>query len=517
MSRGRGTLVSVVLDTLADPQWASRLVRGRGAKPSHVARHLGARLIRANWGQGPGVAPRERDLLDGDREAHARTVWAGVAAQASRGLDDHLAMVDNAAGLLAAQGHLRQRSQFSEPGLVLVGAHLVAHPGRPIDRTSLAQQLAGKVKARPTAAATGAPYAADEFYEAFSDHFLSSWERDGERSLRDYAPSEILLGSDERPPLVIGRTARSWFDGTDRSVYHRYRLSFRASAAGPGGTHRLDRDEAALAEIKRACQGYGLSRPEHRTALVSLAVAQLDPDQPRVAAARIEQAWRSAPAPLATLPPGTSDRELTLAASAKLRLWHDSPSAWAVRQAHADVAVILDELHWALVRGMWMGLLRREQRNDATTDRPTLNRLMKTVMDRKLPEAVRAWPTIAAHQPWSVRRHEATVELVTGLGAQARDLVGVDPVARAAARTAYELHARTVHGAGWPEVVLTAAEIGCLRGQAPSRRPADGPPAGPRRCPVARPPRRGCSRGRSRYTWATAPPDLPARQLPLAA
>lgn len=450
VSTGGPTLISLVSEQLGRPEWRPRLVRGAGAKPSHVARHLGARLIRARW-PATEQAPREGQCLGWQQLSDAQAIWIELADDVSWGLAEHLAIVELAMQLLIDQGVECPRRLFSEPGLIAIGRHLVQRPGRPVDREELAARLARTMTDRAAAGRTGAVLDADRFFAAYHEVFLRLWERDGVAALRDYPPSRIGLGTDRCPPTV-SRLERSWMDGTDRSVHARYRAYFHQSHT-PVGAARLHPDAAAATELDRAAQGYGLGMAAHRTVLTSLAAAQLDPSTSRTEAGRRERQWRISGDPLPALPAGQVDTDLVLAASAKLRLWHETTPAWWLRQTHGDLT---HRLNWALVRALWMDLLRQEHRSPIPIDRPTLNAAIRTALDNKIPEAVRSWAGIGQRPTRSERRLNASLEIVNGLGELARGLLGADP---SAGQATYRQRAREAHGARWADRALSVEEL----------------------------------------------------------
>jgi hypothetical protein len=150
--------------------------------------------------------------------------------------------------------------------------------------------------------------------------------------LREWLPSSIGLGSDERPPLVPLTRMRNWQLGTDRSAYARYRLYFIATAQSrlrsppeharpPADPHR-----SAHAEIVRTCSGFGLQQPAHRMASRSVASAAADTAAvPLHDATRIWKEWQAESHPIVAL-------------TAKMRLWLEcANTAHVLVQRHGPV------------------------------------------------------------------------------------------------------------------------------------------------------------------------------------
>ncbi len=485
-SSGGPTLVSITSELLRGSEWTWRLSRGKGAKPSHVARHLGARLISAHWGTGPGPAPSPRSRVTGEQEEHARAVLEVLVPLISSGLDDHLAIVELALTLLAEAGLSVTATHFSEPGLIAIGNHLVEHPGVPIDRRAHAEALVTLIQRR------GGGLPADEFYRTQFDRYRALWETTGTVSVRQSPPSKIALGSDERPPLVALGVRRSWMSGTDRAVYDRYKLCFddrrrpsrirdhgrrpaqvlasQADDATLPGDSWLPPDPVAIAEreVVRTCRGYGLTERAHRRILVTLSQVQLDSSASASQALGQLKLSKSMPpaAPEDVEDEAeddaevTADAELGRAVSAKLRLWANTSHAWSLRETHGNLDGFHEHLNWVLVRATWMGLLRREQMGEPVAALATVLTLLGPTLDHKFPEAVRRWSGIAARDAWSDRRHNQACELMATLTAHAPGLVRPRGEAAAdAAFAAYEKAAENRHGVAWREVVLTVDEL----------------------------------------------------------
>ena len=456
---GRPTLVELCRAAVVGPAWDHRIRRGGGAKASHVALHLGARLVQANWPAHAGTPPRPREPLTTAQADAARATLDRVVPLISEALDAHQRIVVATLEILDDKGAPTTAAVLSEFCSVRVGQHYATSIGQPLDEADVARKLAERHLDRPE------PMAAEEFFQRHHTAYLRLWNQDGKEAIRTHPPSRIGLGHDERPPMIGVPGERSWQLGTDRSVYDRYRLHFSDAAKlrtrRPGREGRAVEDPEHLAqlEIWRACQGYGLARPAHRVILESLARATLDESTPLAQARAIWQRWCATPRRIAEGGPGTRDDDLTAAISAKVRVWAADQIAWSLRKSYGELSSMDDHVVRAIVQKVWMGLSAVEREEVGVVDSTLINGWVSTALDRGVAQVLHERAR-AIDTPPSARRCHRTCELLTERPDLARVLVNPesDDLARQGACTAYEAAAGERWGTAWREQALTGTE-----------------------------------------------------------
>lgn len=264
---------SAVRVLLADPDFDQYFHYGSGVQRSDIAR-LAYQLLGARRRARSDRPRRPTETLPtAERER--------VAAWLDEARADLLLIADTTAAVVGAI-----RAMTPPPAVTLedvsgracsaATAHVREHGG-PVRRPEveiLAARIVDTVTSRPPRPT------AEEFAGAWGPTYDALWDRTGAINLRAFPPSSLLLGADERPPLVPASGVRESDDlGTDRSVYGRLRgyrpvapgarIPFRSRAARCLHSTTLkqpDRDVAAE-EVPRACEPYGLNRPGHRVAL----------------------------------------------------------------------------------------------------------------------------------------------------------------------------------------------------------------------------------------------------------
>lgn len=102
-----------------------------------------------------------------------------------------------------------------------------------------------------------------EQFGQFQDLYDESWADQGEAHLEAHPYSRVLLGADERPPLLRTQRENTW-EALSRSIYSRFRIAARdVSVPGEG-------DDIARAEVLRACGRLGLIEDSALVLLYSL-------------------------------------------------------------------------------------------------------------------------------------------------------------------------------------------------------------------------------------------------------
>ncbi|MFV0457836.1 MAG: hypothetical protein ACK5MT_03560 [Actinomycetales bacterium] len=133
-----------------------------------------------------------------------------------------------------------------------------------------------------------------EFDDQYAQEYDQQWQSYGAINLATFPPSRLLVGSDQRPPLLPKRGTRETdAHGTDRSVYGRYTsyrpvpdhdpVPFRSKAARcvQPVTRRSKSRNIGLEEVQRACMPYGLNEDFHRRVLRGIHDGmQFDANQP---------------------------------------------------------------------------------------------------------------------------------------------------------------------------------------------------------------------------------------------
>lgn len=99
-----------------------------------------------------------------------------------------------------------------------------------------------------------------EEFRRFEEMYEQLWDSEGAAHLVEHPYSRVMLGDDERPPLIRTRRENTW-DALGRSVYSRFHMAAQDLSV-PGVA-----DDIAQAEVIRACSRLGLS---HESALVLL-------------------------------------------------------------------------------------------------------------------------------------------------------------------------------------------------------------------------------------------------------
>lgn len=211
---------------------------------------------------------------------------------------------------------------------------------------------------------------ASEFAVSAAARQARVWLQRGARTLVDHPPSRLLLGHDERPPLVGDGSSPRWLQGTDRSVYSRYRNYFdprAASRVGPRHQHRCAWDTPVRSRgqelehaVDTSCEPYGLEHPQHVRILEVLVMAATGgPATPRPRVEFVD--WDSSCTAVSTADVEPHDW-LSLRVAAHCDAFWRGPDGSALRREWGwDLSQHLDEIQTLLTRRAWQDLVRRER------------------------------------------------------------------------------------------------------------------------------------------------------------
>lgn len=449
MTRPTTTLVDEVRSLLGETSWAWELRRGGGAKPTHVARHIVLPALRARWTS--GRAPRARDVLSPQDIAEVRAQFAAAEPIWRMAVEAQLRIVSAVSTRLADRGTAVTPAELSERTATLVGRHLGTNSDAALDETAIVAALVAERTARVH------PLGRDEFFAHYQAQYLAAWARQGAASVASHPPSAICLGHDRRPPTVGVHGDGGWTHGTDRSVHERYRwhVDQRAQPRRERTRPPVDDPHApAREEIERCCQVYGLADPVHRAVLASLAALHVDDRGTAYAARGRWLLWLEQARPIECTRDGT-DRDLTLAASAKLRVWSTQSIGRSLAWSYGPLTSFDDLICQAVVRRVWQSLHGHERTQLDSAGSREVNGWLCTALDVAVPEVLARLGVGASDDP-DVRRVDATCELVISAPDMAPRLSRHrDPAVRAA----YDHLAQARFGTGWADIVLTYDEF----------------------------------------------------------
>lgn len=259
------------------------------------------------------------------------------------------------------------------------------------------------------------PMDAPAFAAAHTRRYDELWRRDGEPALATFPPSYLDLGSDARPPLVADDGGRNdWTRGTDRSVYHRYRLALkprgnaRSWCGHPDCTAPWQRPTAdpGADEVARACQPYGLAQPAHRQLLRSVhAGFGTDvPDAPRD--------WRAVLTPCSAVDvEAATDEVIVNAAVGAWASWRRGTLGRLLADELGDLAAYHHVVARVASRRGWMSLHGRESSDAPAARRCWLRGLVSNALYRQAAPSLRAWARGGAPEEAPLRR-ESTIDLL---------------------------------------------------------------------------------------------------------
>jgi hypothetical protein len=370
------------------------LMRGLGLEPcvkrSDFLEHIGARIVRARWLEARGTAPKASTPL-----SHADEGFLDVAL---RDLPSALAAANESCrGILAALEALAaggattwQWTQASERICTRVGALFCS--GAVVDAAAEQALAADVIASLPTEQ----PISPDEFCLHYREAYERAWAAKGCASVTGHPPSAIALGVDRRPHLVdvVRVPVSNWSLGSNRAVYLRYRLHFKASSRSissccPRCADRASAPESdkALLEVARACEPYGLGSRTHQVVLRSLAdglAGQPDPHGGWLDWAT----WATPCRPIAT--DRESDEDLAEAVASALSAWQFHPvGAVLVRQF--GLVELLVALRWVAVRRTWMDLHRHERTFAEPLRTCGIPLSVRNTLFRAFPNVYREW------------------------------------------------------------------------------------------------------------------------------
>lgn len=226
----------------------------------------------------------------------------------------------------------------------------------------------------------------EEFVARAAPRQARVWLQRGAQALAEHPPSRLLLGHDERPPLVTEGSSPRWLQGTDRSVYSRYRNYFdprAASRVGRAHQHHCAWDRSARGRgqefehsIDTSCEPYGLEHPEHaRTieVIVTAATGGLIDPRPRVEF--IE--WDSRCAAISTTDEEQRDWLHRRAMAHYDTFWRSSDGNALRRDWGWDLSQHLTEIQALLSRRAWQDLVRREREHLRPAALCTVDRIIR--------------------------------------------------------------------------------------------------------------------------------------------
>jgi len=361
-------------------------------KRSDFLEHVVVRLIRKQWAAERGKAPGPRKVLDvGNQAILSDLVRPALETEVRRGAEACEAILQRVAEFADAEDVQLPSQQVSERMCTRVGRALV-------DEKDLGFLFVEWIAAEVVAAVSG-PRAMpkDEFAAAWTDAYDTAWAAHGCASTRSWPPSAIGLGLDRRPPLVPGQTgSHNWSVGSNRPVYERYALHFKATAKGeptdcarPGCANPVPAAQVdpAEAEVTRACHVYGLARLEHQTLLRSVAEGlEAEPTQ--------EHGWlRWEEWTTPCRPVDTSDRTdgaIADAMASALAAWPGTDVGSQLVGEHS-MSAILPPLRRIMVRKFWMDAHRYERSWAEPMRRCAIARTARSCLYKLIPTGYRGW------------------------------------------------------------------------------------------------------------------------------
>jgi hypothetical protein len=458
-----------VAGAFLDEHTAGSFVRGSGLQRSDCIR-LCLKFCRKYWERSIAELPRDSDPLTAPAAEHAASILAEHKSAIAGSLETATRVITRLDRLLTERGTVRRRTEYGEMVISAVGTGAV---NTSVPDAAGQLVIVGNVLAGLDASPPLLPRAT--FAERYVDRYEQLWAQAGADNLDAHAPSRIGLGSDERPLLVSApyrELDHNWFLGSDRSIYDRYRLHAKRSAAsrsvqaraagGPAG----GRTDLAELEVWRACQPYGLAHQEHRVALRSLyvAISAFDPRSNSAACptgtdgpSRTWKDWRAGDTALSRQT--WLDASMIEATSAYIRIWRRSGvSGWSAAERFSALDLRLEQASEAAVRKLWMDLFRceREQTEPARSGR--LAAFVGTAFDKGVAEALARWEDPGKGRPAPDATRTTATRLLLEKNAALRAAVLADPRGRSWAEP-YEQAARSAVGPAWVQTYLSVREL----------------------------------------------------------
>jgi len=363
-------------------------------KRSDFVEHVVVRLIRTRWAAERGKAPNPREVLDvGDRAILSGLVGP-LESDVRRGAEACEAVLQTVAEFADAEGVQLASQQVSERTCTRVGRALV-------EGTNLGYYFEQRVAAEIVAGlSTPRAMSKDEFAAAWADTYDAAWAASGCGSTRAWPPSAIGLGLDRRPPLVPAPRGRAsghnWSTGSNRPVYERYALHFKATAQGAPTTcadascanpRPAQIGDPAAAEVDRTCRVYGLASLEHQTLLRSVAGGlETEPAKER-GWTRWEE-WATPCRPVDTSEP--VDEAVSDAMASALAAWPRTDVGSLMVSQHS-MSAILPPLRRIVVRKFWMDAHRYERRWAEPMRRCAIARTARSSLYKLITTGYRDW------------------------------------------------------------------------------------------------------------------------------
>lgn len=402
---------------------------------SDFVTRLAAPLVVKTWKANHGHAPKPRDPLS-DRERDLLTgIIDATFVKLLGEANEHCGQVTwELVQQLNARESPARLSAYSERISIWVRQQLEAgQPPESRDCHAFAQRLVDKTR-------TERPASAIEFRAAYSARYDRSWLEYGAANLTRHPPAEVGIGANLRPPLVrTTRTPRQdWSQGTSRPIFERYRLWFMDSATVTSPRCGADvcqkrvkvaATDAGLAEVARACHGYGLAHPEHRQAIRSL-FNGLE----RQWAERGWTTWARWSHPCRPINMDDEhDPDLADAMASAVAAWTTSDAArplileYGSETFHRPLQIIV-------LRKAWMELLGYERTFTDPVRRCAIPKMVRTALYRLAPKALREWlaGTIDLGEEFPPTPEEQTVTLLTEHPEVARLMLAEAPSWRSA-------------------------------------------------------------------------------------
>jgi len=454
-----------VAGAFLDEHASGAFVRGSGLQRSDCVR-LCLKFCRKHWDRSIARQPRDCEPLATPAVEHAASILVAHRSTIESSLEAAGTVISTLERLLAARGTLRRRTEYGEMVISAVGTAAVNGevPDEAARRTIVGSVLAGLDASPPL-------LSRETFAERYVDRYEQLWNQAGAGNLDSHAPSRIGLGSDERPLLVSApyrELDHNWFLGSDRSIYDRYRLHAKRSAASRSVSQTTpapaEAGDLAELEVWRACQPYGLAHSEHRVALRSLyvAISAFDPQcgAGSATAPGYSRKWKDWRAGNVALSPRTwLDESMIEATRAYIRIWHRSRlSGRAAAERFGALDLRLEQASEAAVRKLWMDLFRceREQHEPARSGR--LAAFVGTAFDKGVAEALARWEEPGRGRPAPDATRTTATRLLLERNASLRAAALGDPSGRSWAE-AYEQAARQAVGPAWIQTYLSVREL----------------------------------------------------------
>ncbi len=378
---------------------ADELLHVWGVKPptkrSDFVEHVAVRLIRKLWAADRGKAPNPRTVLDsGDQAILSGLVTGTFESDVRRGAEACEAVLQTVADFADAEGVRLPSQKVSERACTRVGRALV-------EATDLDLAFVESTAAELVAVLSG-PTAMpkNEFIAAWSDAYDAAWTADGCTSTQSWPPTAIGLGLDRRPALVpvsrSGTGHHNWSAGTNRTVYERYSLHFKATARGEPTTcanpscanpRPAERVDPAPVEVHRACQVYGLSLLEHQTLLRSVAEG-LEAEPTRARGWMRWEEWATPCRPVDVSQP--TDGAISDAMASALAAWPGTDVGHLMVGQHG-MSAILPPLRRITIRKFWMDAHRYERTWAEPMRRCAIARTARSCLYKLIVKAYRDW------------------------------------------------------------------------------------------------------------------------------